>query len=192
MKTILIVLGTLLVAGLFVALVVLEAYNSMISGQETVKAQLGNVKNVYQLRTDLIPSIVQTVKAYAKHENTTLVGVTEARAKATQVTLKVDNIKQFDQNQGEISSTLSRLLVSVEKYPDLKADKNFRKLHDELSAVNIKIVQERAVYNKMAKNQNVKIKTFPNSIIAGFGNFKEFTYFEGEAGVEKTPVISFD
>ena len=145
--------------------------------------------------TDLIPNLVETVKGYATHEKGTFVDVTEARAKATKVTLNVqdlNSIKQFQANQGELSSALSRLMVTIEKYPELKANENFKKMQNDLIKIEIKIVEERALYNKMAKSYNTRIKTFPNVILANLFGFLDVPYFESKEGSQDAPVVKFN
>ena len=171
-------------------------YNKLVKSDEAVTAQWGNVENQYQRRTDLIPNIVATVKGYAQHEQGTLEGVINARAKATQVTIDPTNLNeqtmaQFQAAQGEVSSALSRLLVSVEQYPDLKANQNFMDLHAQLEGTENRIAYQREEFNKIAREYNTLVRKFPNNIIAGMSGFDAKPYFKAEAGAEQAPKIEF-
>ncbi len=171
-------------------------YNKLVKADETVTAQWGNVENQYQRRTDLIPNLVGTVKGYAEHEQSTLEGVINARAKATQVTIDPTNLNeqtmaQFQAAQGELSSALSRLLVSVERYPDLKANQNFLDLQAQLEGTENRIAYQREEFNKTAREYNTLIRKFPNNIIAGMSGFAAKPYFKAEAGSEKAPKVEF-
>ncbi|GEJ37850.1 LemA family protein [Flavobacterium psychrophilum] len=150
----------------------------------------------YQRRNDLIGNLVNTVKGYATHEKETLTAVIEARAKATSVTVDPSNITpeqlaQFNQAQSGVSSSLSRLLVSVEQYPNLKADQSFLKLQDELASTENQILTARTRFNEAVKPYNTHIKTFPNSLFAGMFGFKEKAYFQSVAGAEKPVEVKF-
>lgn len=171
-------------------------YNKAVTFDQNIKESWGNVQTAYQRRTDLIPNLVETVKGYAKHEQTTLTAVIEARAKATSVTVDPSNITPeqmaaFTQAQSGVSSALSRLLVSVEQYPDLKANQNFLKLQDELSSTENQILTARTRYNEAIKPYNNNINTFPRNILAGMYGLKEKPYFQAEAGSEKAPPVKF-
>ena len=171
-------------------------YNKLVKVDEAVTAQWGNVENQYQRRSDLIPNIVATVKAYAQHEQGTLEGVVNARAKATQVTIDPTNLNeqtmaQFQAAQGEVSSALSRLLVSVEQYPDLKANQNFMDLHAQLEGTENRIAYQREEFNKTAREYNTLVRKFPNNIIAGMSGFDVKPYFKAEAGAEQAPKVEF-
>ena len=172
------------------------AYNGMVKADENVKSAWGNVENQYQRRADLVPNLVATVKGYATHEETTLKEVIEARAKATQTTidptkLNEDNMAQFQAAQGELSSALGRLLVSVEAYPDLKANQNFLDLQAQLEGTENRIATERTRFNEVAQEYNTLIRRFPNNIIAGMSGFAVKPYFKSEAGAEKAPEVKF-
>jgi LemA protein len=185
--------------GLIVLGVVLwgsRIYNNMVSMQEGVKSQWGNVETQYQRRSDLIPNFVSTVKGAANFEQTTLTQVIEARANATKVTLDptkmtAENMKQFQAAQGELSSALSRLMVVVEKYPELKATQNFRDLQVELEGTENRISVERRKFNEVAQGFNTYIKRFPQNFIAGMFGFTERPYFESQQGSDKAPQVSF-
>jgi len=171
-------------------------YNGMVQADEGVKSAWGNVENQYQRRADLVPNLVATVKGYATHEQTTLENVINARAKATSVNidptkLNEQNMAQFQAAQGELSSALSRLLVSVEAYPDLKANQNFLDLQAQLEQTENRISTERTRFNEVAQNYNTMIRKFPNNIIAGMSGFAAKPYFKSDAGAEKAPEVKF-
>jgi len=171
-------------------------YNSLVQADENVKSAWGNVENQYQRRSDLVPNLVATVKGYATHEATTLENVVNARAKATQMTIDPTNLNeetmaQFQAVQGELSSALSRLLVSVEAYPDLKANQNFLDLQAQLEGTENRIATERTRFNDVAQQYNTLVRKFPNNIIAGMSGFSVKPYFKSEAGAEKAPEVKF-
>jgi len=173
-----------------------RTYNNLVQADESVKSAWGNVENQYQRRSDLVPNLVATVKGYATHEQTTLENVINARAKATQVSidptkLNEQTMAQFQAAQGELSSALSRLLVSVEAYPDLKANQNFLDLQAQLEGTENRISTERTRFNEVAQTYNTMIRKFPNNIIAGMSGFAEKPYFKAEAGAEKAPEVKF-
>lgn len=168
----------------------------MVSMDEGVTSQWANVENVYQRRMDLIPNLVSTVKGYANFEQETLTQVIEARAKATQVTLDPANLteanmKQFQQVQGELSSSLSRLLVSVERYPDLKANQNFLELQAQLEGTENRIAVERRKFNESVQTYNAYIRSFPRVIYAGWFGFEKKGYFEADQGAKEVPKVDF-
>jgi LemA protein len=187
----------------FLALIILgvvlwgtKVYNQMVTMQEGVTSQWGNVETQYQRRADLIPNFVNTVKGAAAFEQETLTRVIEARAKATQVTLDptkmtAENMKQFVQAQGELSSALSRLMVVVEQYPELKATQNYRDLQVELEGTENRISVERRKFNEVALSFNAYIKRFPANFIAGMFGFTARPYFESMEGAEKAPEVKF-
>lgn len=188
----------LFVVGIFAVLVLFTGcgYNSMVKLDEQVSGQWAQVENVYQRRADLIPNLVNTVKGYADFEKDVLTSVTEARSKATSVNvdaskLSPESIKQFQQAQGQLTSALSKLLVVVEKYPDLKANQNFLELQAQLEGTENRITVERNKFNEVTKEYNTKIRTFPNNITAGMFGFEKKGYFEAEAGAEKAPEVKF-
>lgn len=173
-----------------------KVYNTMITNREAVTSQWGNVETQYQRRADLIPNFVNTVKGAADFEQETLTRVIEARAKATQVTLDptnmtAENMQQFQAAQGELSSALSRLMVVVEKYPELKATQNFRDLQVELEGTENRISVERRKFNEVAQTFNTLIKRFPQNFIAGMFGFTARPYFESMEGAEKAPEVRF-
>lgn len=172
-------------------------YNTTIKLNENVSESWGNVQTAYQRRSDLIGNLVKTVQGAADYEKETLTQVIEARAKATSVNIDPSNITpeqlaQFNQVQGGLSGALKSLLVTVERYPDLKANQNFLKLQDELTSTENQILTARTRYNEAIKPFNNQVKTFPNNILAGFFNFDGKPYFDAEAGAENAPDVEFD
>ncbi len=171
-------------------------YNSMVTLDEQVQSQWAQVQNVYQRRADLVPNLVNTVKGAANFEQETLTKVIEARAKATSVTvdaskLSPENIQKFQAAQGELSQSLSRLLVSVERYPELKANQNFLELQSQLEGSENRITVERQKFNEVTQEYNAKIRTFPNNLTANIFGFEKKGYFQAEAGTEKAPKVQF-
>jgi LemA protein len=173
-------------------------YNTGITLQESAVSQWANVESAYQRRADLIPNIVNTAKGYAEFEQETLIKVTEARSKATSITIDPSNItpqqlQQFQQAQEGLTSAMSRLLAVFERYPDLKANENFKELINELERTENRINVERNRFNKTVLPFNKHIKTFPNNMVNKFiGQFSEMAYFEADAGSEKAPTVEFD
>lgn len=172
------------------------SYNSMVDKQETVSSAWSQVENVYQRRADLIPNLVETVKGYASHEKQTLEGVIEARSKATSTTIDVDNmnaesLQKFQAAQDGLSSALSRLMVVVERYPDLKANQNFLQLQAQLEGTENRIAVERKKFNDTAKDYNAYIRKFPRNIWAGMFGFEKRPYFEASEGAENAPEVKF-
>ena len=173
-----------------------SGYNGMVQGDESVKAAWSQVENVYQRRADLIPNLVATVKGYAEHESGTLESVVAARAKATQVTvdpdrLTGDDIAKFQSAQGELGNAIGRLLVSVEAYPDLKANENFKELQAQLEGTENRISTERMKYNETAQSYNTMIRSFPRNILASVFGFEPKGYFKASEGAETAPKVEF-
>jgi LemA protein len=171
--------------------------NDLVRQEENVSSAWSQVENVYQRRADLIPNLVKTVKAYAVHEQDTLVQVTEARSRVNNINLGSavnDPLKmeQFQKAQGELSSALSRLMVVVEKYPELKANENFRDLQVQLEGTENRITVERKRYNDAAQAFNTRIRQFPSSIVAGMAGFQRKAYFQAQPGAEKAPEVNFE
>jgi LemA protein len=171
-------------------------YNTAVTLDQGIKESWGNVQTSYQRRNDLIGNLVNTVKGAAEFEKSTLTAVIEARAKATSVTIDPTNITpeqlaQFNQAQSGVSSSLGRLLVSVERYPELKANQNFLKLQDELASTENQILTSRTRFNESIKPYNNNILPFPRNILAGFYGLKEKPYFEAVAGAEKPVEVKF-
>jgi len=172
------------------------SYNNMVTMQEGVTAQWSQVENVYQRRSDLIPNLVSTVKGYADFEKETLTQVIEARAKATAVNInpeKLDaqSLQNFQNAQSGLSSALSKLMVVVEKYPELKANQGFLDLQAQLEGTENRITVERQKFNQTAQTYNTFIRTFPKNIFAGMFGFEKKAYFEAEKGAEKAPQVQF-
>ncbi|SNR67935.1 LemA family protein [Lutibacter flavus] len=171
--------------------------NTAVRLNENVSESWGNVETAYQRRNDLIGNLVKTVQGAADYEKETLTSVIEARAKATSVNIDPSNITpeqlaKFNEVQGGLSGALKSLLVTVERYPDLKANQNFLKLQDELASTENQILTARTRYNEAIKPFNNHVKTFPNSILAGFLNFDGKPYFDAEAGADQVPDVEFD
>ncbi len=171
-------------------------YNGFVSANENVDEKWAQVENVYQRRADLIPNLVSTVKGYAAHEKETLEGVIQARAKATSTTINADNLnantlQKFQAAQDQLSSALSKLMVVVERYPDLKANQNFLELQAQLEGTENRIAVERKRFNEAAKAYNVKIKRFPANIFAGIFGFDKKAYFQAQAGADQAPKVEF-
>jgi LemA protein len=173
------------------------AYNKLVAGDEGVKGAWSQVENQYQRRYDLIPNLVETVKGFAKQEKEVLIGVTEARASVGQmkVTPEVLNNPQafqnFQKSQDGLSSALSRLMVVVEKYPELKSNQNFLELQSQLEGNENRIAVERRRFNETVQEFNIMIRRFPVSMIAGFGGFREAQYFQSVEGSNKAPQVKF-
>jgi LemA protein len=190
---VLVVIGLVI---LFTYSSVKNSYNKMVSMEEGVTAQWSQVENVYQRRADLIPNLVNTVKGYASHERETLEGVINARSKATQVTidpskLDANALANFQQAQDGLSSALGRLMVVMERYPDLKANENFRDLQAQLEGTENRIAVERRKFNESAQGFNTYIRTFPQSVYANIFNFEKKAYFEAAQGADKAPEVQF-
>jgi len=171
-------------------------YNKMVLLSENVTKQWSNVENVYQRRLDLIPNLVSTVKGYADYEQETLTQVIEARSRATATTidpnnLTAENLQQFQAMQGALSSALSRLLVVVERYPELKANQNFLELQAQLEGTENRISVERRKFNETAQAYNTFIKQFPKNIYASIFNFEEKAYFTAEVEAAEVPTVEF-
>jgi LemA protein len=177
-----------------IALYGMTIYNGMITRQETVEETVGHVQTAYQKRADLIPNLVATVKNYAEYEAGTLTAVVEARAKATSVTLDSrnlteENIKAFQAAQDEMSGALSRLLVTIEQYPDLKANQNYLDLQGQLESCENAIANARRQFNETARNYNTYLRRFPNNLIANMFKFEKVPYFEASAEAQNAPNV---
>lgn len=190
---VLIVIGVIILA---IFLWFRGSYNGMVKMSETVSAQWSNVENQYQRRLDLIPNLVNTVKGYAAHEQQTLTDVVNARAKATQTQINFEQLdeasmQRLNRTQGELSSTLSRLMAISESYPDLKANQNFLELQAQLEGTENRIAVERRKFNDTVRTYNAYIRQFPKNIIAGMFGFTPKPYFEANAGAENAPKVEF-
>jgi LemA protein len=171
--------------------------NTAVTLDQDSQEAWGNVQTSYQRRNDLIGNLVKTVKGAADFEKSTLEAVISARSKATSINIDPTNItpeqlEQFNQAQSGVSSALSRLLVTVERYPELKANQNFLKLQDELASTENQILTARTRFNGKVKEYNSHIKIFPNNLFAGMFGFKEKAFFEAVAGAEKPVDVEFD
>jgi LemA protein len=173
-----------------------SGYNKMVNLDEDVKAKWGNVQSDYQRRSDLIPNLVNTVKGAANFETETLTKVIEARSKATSVNINAgdltpEKMAQFQQAQGELSGALSRLLVTVEKYPDLKANQNFQDLQKQLEGTENRIKVSRNDFNTAVQGYNSTVRRFPNNLFAGMFGFKVRDSFKADPGAERAPEVKF-
>ncbi|TDS14618.1 LemA family protein [Sphingobacterium paludis] len=183
--------------GLFTALSFSSCgYNTMVSKDENVKGKWAQVENAYQRRADLIPNLVATVKGAAQHEEGTLTAVVEARAKATSVNVDPSNlsdeaIASFQQTQDALSQSIGRLLVSVEAYPDLKANANFQELQVQLEGTENRISVERKAFNDAVQDYNTTVRSFPNNIMASMFGFKAKGTFKATEGSDKAPTVAF-
>jgi LemA protein len=171
-------------------------YNKMVTMDESVTSAWSQVENVYQRRADLIPNLVETVKGYATHEQETFIKVVEARAQATSTKIDPSNLtpealKQFQDAQGTLTSALSKLMVVVEQYPDLKANQNFLDLQAQLEGTENRITVERKNFNETTMSYNAFIRQFPELITAKIFGFKKKAYFEAQPGTEKAPEVKF-
>ena len=171
-------------------------YNGMVSLDEGVQNKWADVETQYQRRADLIPNLVNTVKGYAAHERQTLENVVKARSEASSVKVDPQNITpeklaEYQKAQSGVSSALGRLMVIVEKYPDLKANQNFLELQSQLEGTENRINTARRDFNEAAKGFNTEIRRFPKNILAGMFGFEKKAYFEAEKGAEKAPEVQF-
>jgi LemA protein len=187
-----IIVGLILIIGFYVV----GIQNTAITKSQAVNKSWGDVQTSYQRRSDLIGNLVNTVKGAADFEKSTLTAVIEARAKATGVTIDPKNVTPeqlaaFNSAQSGVSSSLSKLLVSVEQYPVLKANENFLKLQDELASTENQILTARTRFNESVKPYNNNINTFPRNILAGFYGLKEKPYFEAAVGADKPVEVKF-
>jgi LemA protein len=186
-KILLIVAAVIFVIIVIPLLYLRSTYNGLVTMDETVKASWAQVENQLQRRYDLIPNLVETVKGYAAHEEGVFVKVTEARSKVAGAST-VDN--KIAANN-ELSSALSRLLVVVEQYPELKANENFIRLQDELAGTENRISVERRRYNETVKEFNIRIRRFPTNLIAGMFNFEKAAFFDVPEEKQEAPRVDF-
>ena len=185
-----------IIGGVLLLLVMMIAgsYNGMVSSRESVNTAWSKVESQYQRRNDLIPNLVNTVKGAANFEQETLTKVIEARSRVTQIKVDANNpedIARFQQAQGQVSSSLSRLLAVAENYPQLKATENFKDLQSQLEGTENRITVARNDFNDAARAYNTKIKSFPANLLAGMFGFKERPYFEADADAKKAPSVNF-
>lgn len=190
-----VIIGIILVVLFIIYRMFAGAYNSMVQKEEMVVKQWAQVENVYQRRLDLIPNLVKAVKGYAEYEKSVLTEVIQARANATQVkidpkNLSAEEIKKFQEVQGNLSSALSRLLLVVERYPDLKANQNFMDLQKQLEGTENRIATERNKFNEDVNAYNTFIRTFPQNLMAGMFGFIPKAYFEADNEASKAPDVN--
>jgi LemA protein len=194
MKRSWIIIGVVILAIIIMYSSIKGTYNSMVTKDETVNGQWANVETQYQRRVDLIPNLVNTVKGFAQQEKDVLVGVTEARANASSIKIDPSNaadLQKFQQAQGQLNGALSRLLVTVERYPDIKSNQNFLELQAQLEGTENRISVERKRFNDSVKDYNTYIRSFPQNIYAGIFNFDKRPMFEADAGAENAPKVEF-
>lgn len=173
---------------------IFSSYNGMITMEESVNSAWSQVENQYQRRMDLVPNLVNTVKGYAAHEEGTLTAVVEARAKATNLTVDIndaESLAKYQESQGELSKAMSRLMMITENYPDLKANQNFLQLQAQLEGTENRISTERKRFNEAVQSFNTKIRRFPNSLIAGIFGFAQKPYFEADQAASVAPTVNF-
>jgi len=192
-----------LVPGVVAAIVVVlliafvGMFNGLVAQRETVTTAFSKVQSQYQRRADLIPNLVSTVKGAADFEQSTITGVTEARAKATSISIDASNatpeqIQQYQNAQGELSTALGRLLAVTENYPQLKATEAFRDLQVQLEGTENRITVARNDYNEAARPYNTRLQTFPTNLVAAPFGFEKKPYFEAQAGAERAPEVNFE
>ena len=189
-----IIIGLIVVIGLVILISGISAYNKMVRLDEGVTEKWSQVENDYQRRADLIPNLVKTVRSYAEYEQETLTEVVEARAKATSVTIDPANlnaasIQQFQQAQEGLSSALSKLLVVVEKYPELKANQNYLDLQRQLEGTENRISNARRKFNEDTREYNTYIRKFFPRMLASWFGFEAKAYFEAKEGAEEVPDV---
>jgi LemA protein len=191
-KTSWIVIGVIILLGIFAV----SKYNSLVAKEEQVEQAWSQVENVYQRRLDLIPNLVNTVKGYAAHEKETLEGVIEARSKATSVTIDPSNLdenslQQFEAAQQGLTKALSKLMVVVERYPELKANQNFLELQSQLEGTENRIAVERKRFNEAVQQYNTYLRKFPNNLIASMFGFEKKAYFKAQEEAQTAPKVEF-
>ena len=193
----LVVVGVIVVFVLGIALWAIGVYNGIVGQDEGVQSAWGQVENQYQRRAELIPNLVETVRGFASQEKAVLLGVTEARAKVSQITVTKEVLEdpqafaKFQAAQDQFSSAISRLLVVSENYPQLKSNENFLALQNQLEGTENRIAVERRNYNLVVQAYNTSIRRFPGSLVAGFGGFKEKQYFKAREGADTAPQVKF-
>lgn len=195
-KGCLIAVIAVVVVAVLVGVWAMGSRNSFVTKEEGVASAWAQVENVYQRRADLIPNLVETVKGYATHEQSTLEGVVSARARATQVTIdpeKIDaeSLRRFQEAQGELGAALSRLLAVTENYPDLKANENFMQLQAQLEGTENRIAVERKKFNEVVRDYNVTVRQFPGNIVAAMFGFEAKPYFEADESAHQAPKVEF-
>lgn len=195
-KGCLIAVIAVVVVAVLVGVWAMGSRNSFVTKEEGVASAWAQVENVYQRRADLIPNLVETVKGYATHEQSTLEGVVSARARASQVTIDpdkidVESLRRFQEAQGELGAALSRLLAVTENYPDLKANENFMQLQAQLEGTENRIAVERKKFNEVVRDYNVTVRQFPGNIVAAMFGFEAKPYFEADESAHQAPKVEF-
>ena len=178
------------------ALWAMNAYNALVEDQENVESAWSQVENQYQRRADLVPNLVATVKGYAAHEQATLEGVMNARARASQLTIDPSNmtaeqVLEFQAAQGELTQALGRIMAIAENYPELKANENFRDLQSQLEGTENRCAVARQLYNDTAREYNTRVRRFPSNIIASIFGFEKKAYFEADDDKKQAPTVQF-
>ena len=189
--TLLIILGLVLILGVWGC----SGYNGLVSADQNVKKSWGNVETNYQRRTDLYSSVIKTVEASANFEKSTLTEVVAARAKATSINVDINDqasLDRYQQAQGQLQSSFGKLLAIAENYPDIKTTKAFQDFQTQIEGTENRINVARQDYNKAVEGFNLKVKRFPNNMLAGMFSFKEKAYYKADPGTEKNPDIKFD
>ncbi len=189
-KTVWIILGVILILGVMIAGSFIGAYNNLQVMDEQINGQWAQVENQLKRRNDLIPNLVETVKGYATHEKTVFTNIADARSKLSGAMNKND-VKAIQNSNSELTGALSRLLLVVERYPQLKADKSFTALQDELAGTENRLAVARMDYNESVKTLNAKIRTFPTSIVAALSGIKAREYFEASEAEKAVPQVKF-
>jgi LemA protein len=194
--------GVLIILAVFAivcALALMGSYNRLVKSQQSVDSQWAQVQNVYQRRSDLIPNLVNTVQGAANFEKSTLTDITNARASVGRVQLDPNKaptdakqLEEFQAAQGQLSNALSRLLVVVERYPELKANQNFLTLQAQLEGTENRIAVERNKFNEVVQSYNTQVRSFPTNFIAGMFGFAPRPYFAAQPGAEKAPTVNFN
>lgn len=188
--------GIIIGAILLLAMIVVGGYNGLVGQRESVNKTFANLQAQYQRRADLVPNLVNSVKGAANFEKSTLTDVTNARAKATSITIDPskatpEQLAQYQQAQGQLSQALGKLLAVTENYPDLKATAAFRDLQTQLEGTENRITVARKDYNDITATYNARIQTFPTNITAGLFGFKQFPYFQADTAAQKAPTVNF-
>jgi LemA protein len=198
-KGCLVILGIFILVGLVVVLIGMGSYNKMVAKEENVKEKWSQVENVYQRRLDLIPNLVETVKGYATHEKETFQAVTEARSQAKgsinisgELLNNPEMFAKFQQAQNTLTGALSRMMVVLERYPDLKANENFLALQNQLEGTENRIAVERKRFNEAAREFNTYVRKFPQVILANIFGFHQKPYFEAQEGAQVAPKVKFN
>lgn len=189
-KTVWIILGVILILGVMIAGSFMGTYNNLQVMDEQINGQWAQVENQLKRRNDLIPNLVETVKGYATHEKTVFTNIADARSKLSGAMNKND-VKAIQNSNSELTGALSRLLLVVERYPQLKADKSFTALQDELAGTENRLAVARMDYNESVKTLNAKIRTFPTSIVAAISGIKAREYFEASEAEKAVPQVKF-